>query len=86
MTALALYRAGTRLAAPYLRGLLRRRLAAGKEDPDRITERHGVPSRPRPDGPLIWLHAASVGESLSALSLIGRLLALHPDAHVLVDG
>lgn len=84
MTALALYRAGTRLAAPYLRGLLRRRLAAGKEDPDRITERHGVPSRPRPDGPLIWLHAASVGESLSALSLIGRLLALHRDAHVLV--
>ncbi len=84
MTALALYRAGTRLAAPYLRGLLRRRLAAGKEDPDRIAERHGVPSRPRPDGPLIWLHAASVGESLSALSLIGRLLALHPDAHILV--
>lgn len=84
MTALGLYRAGTRLAVPYLRGLLRRRLAAGKEDPDRLTERHGVPSRPRPDGPLIWLHAASVGESLSALSLIDRLLARHPDAHMLV--
>ena len=84
MTALSLYRAGTRLAAPFLSRLLRRRLAAGKEDPERIAERHGVPSRPRPDGPLIWLHAASVGESLSALSLISRLLALHPEAHILV--
>jgi 3-deoxy-D-manno-octulosonic-acid transferase len=84
MTALALYRAGTRLAAPYLRGLLRRRLAAGKEDPERLAERQGEPSRPRPDGPLIWLHAASVGESLSALSLIRRLLDLHPDVHILV--
>jgi 3-deoxy-D-manno-octulosonic-acid transferase len=84
MTALSLYRAGTHLAAPFLSGLLRRRLANGKEDPDRIAERHGVPSQPRPDGPLIWLHAASVGESLSALSLISRLLALHPDAHILV--
>jgi 3-deoxy-D-manno-octulosonic-acid transferase len=84
MSALGLYRAGTRLAVPYLRGLLRRRLAAGKEDPHRLAERQGVPSRPRPDGPLIWLHAASVGESISALSLIDRLLDRHPDAHILV--
>lgn len=84
MTALTLYRAGTRLAAPLLGRLLKRRLAAGKEDPDRIAERRGEPSRPRPQGPLVWLHAASVGESLSALSLIERLLGLHPALHILV--
>jgi len=84
MTALTLYRAGTHLAGPILSRLLRRRLAAGKEDPDRIGERRGVPSRSRPDGPLVWLHAASVGESLSALSLISKLLSRHPDLHILV--
>lgn len=84
MTALTLYRAGTCLAAPFLNHLLRRRLSAGKEDPARLDERKGIPARPRPDGPLIWLHAASVGESLSALSLISKLLSAHPDLHILV--
>jgi 3-deoxy-D-manno-octulosonic-acid transferase len=84
MSALGLYRAGTHLAAPFLAGLLRRRLSAGKEDPERMGERKGIPSGGRPDGPLLWLHAASVGESLSALSLISKLLSLHPDLHILV--
>ena len=84
MTALALYRAATRLAPPVLDRLIRRRTAAGKEDPDRIAERRGVASRPRPDGPVIWLHAASVGESQSALALLAKLLAADPRLHILV--
>ncbi len=84
MTALALYRAATRLARPFLNDLIRRRIAEGKEDPDRVSERRGVPSRPRPEGPLIWLHAASVGEAQSALSLIKRLLASDARPSVLV--
>jgi 3-deoxy-D-manno-octulosonic-acid transferase len=84
MTALVLYRAATRLAQPVLDRLIRRRTAAGKEDPDRIAERRGVASRPRPDGPLIWLHAASVGESQSALALIAKLLAADSRLSVLV--
>lgn len=72
------------LAAPVLNRLLRRRLRQGKEDPSRLDERRGIASRPRPDGPVIWLHAASVGESQSALALVDRLTEDYPDVSVLV--
>ncbi len=72
------------LAAPVLDRLLRRRLRQGKEDPARIDERRGIASRPRPDGPLIWLHAASVGESQSALALVKRLTTVYPNVSILV--
>jgi len=80
----ALYRVLTDLAGPALRLLVARRRARGKEDPARLTERFGEPSRDRPDGPLIWLHGASVGEALSALPLIQRLLDDDPRRQVLV--
>src|SRR4051812_5239593 len=64
--------------------MLKKRVEAGKEDPDRVGERLGRASAPRPPGPLVWLHGASVGESLSHLPLIERLRRERPDAHVLV--
>jgi 3-deoxy-D-manno-octulosonic-acid transferase len=63
---------------------LRERLAEGKEDPARLEERRGVASLPRPDGSLVWFHAASVGESLAVLELVRRLLEEREDLHVLV--
>ncbi len=63
---------------------LRERLAAGKEDAARLDERRGVAVRPRPDGPLIWFHAASVGESLAVLELIRRLLEEREDLTILI--
>jgi len=81
---LSLYRGVSRAAPPVLRMLLRRRLARGKEDGSRLGERMGIAGRARPAGPLVWVHAASVGESLSVLPLIDRVLARLPAAHVLV--
>jgi 3-deoxy-D-manno-octulosonic-acid transferase len=63
--------------------LLRQRAARGKEDWARVNERLGLAGVPRPDGRLIWIHGASVGESLSALPLIGKLLE-NGDTNVLV--
>ena len=70
---LGLYRGLTTAGLPLIQLLLRRRIARGKEDPARIEERRGVASLARPDGPLLWLHAASIGEAQSVLVLIERL-------------
>lgn len=63
---------------------MRARLKAGKEDPDRFAERFGEASLPRPKGPLIWFHAASVGESLSLLELLRVLRKTRPELTLLV--
>lgn len=69
--------------APALRLHLRRRAAHGKEIPDRIPERFGERAA-RPAGRLLWLHAASVGETLSVLPLIEALAARDPALSILV--
>lgn len=83
MSPLWLYRFFTDAGGPLVEALLRRRLAQGKEDAARIAERRGIASRTRPEGKLIWLHAASVGESQSSLALIAKLLESEPNSHVL---
>jgi len=51
------------------------RVRKGKEDPARLGERYGRTERERPDGRLVWLHAASVGETIAVLPLIRKLRA-----------
>jgi len=71
---LALYRGFGRAAAPFMPFFLSRRARAGKEDPARLDERFGRASAPRPKGRVVWVHAASVGETNAVLPLICRLI------------
>lgn len=81
---LGLYRAATRLAVPLLWPRIRARLEAQGVPKHRQREKLGRASLPRPAGPLIWFHAASVGESLSVLGLITRMGADLPRAQFLI--
>lgn len=78
------YRAASGLLGPVADLALRQRLKQGKEDPGRVGERRGQATLPRPEGPMIWIHGASVGESLSVLPLVDRLCADLPGTHFLV--
>lgn len=71
--ALSAYRAAGTLAEPLIGRLMARREKRGKEDGARRAERFGVASRARPPGPLVWVHAASIGETAAMLPLIERL-------------
>jgi len=68
-----IWSATTTAASPGLRLMLRRRAARGKEIVDRLAERRGVDATQRPPGRVLWLHAASVGEAVSALPLLSAL-------------
>jgi 3-deoxy-D-manno-octulosonic-acid transferase len=71
--ALMAYLAASRAIPLAATRVLSRRLAKGKELPDRWREKLGVPSLPRPDGPLIWLHAVGLGEVLALRGLIAAM-------------
>jgi 3-deoxy-D-manno-octulosonic-acid transferase len=83
-TLYSLYRFATTLVTPIAKRAMTRKLERQNVDPDRIPERFGHATQPRPDGQLIWFHGASVGESLSVLTLIERLGAHLPSAHFLM--
>jgi len=73
----------THVLAPLLPFYLNRRATKGKEDKARIKERFGHAGQPRPNGHLVWLHGASVGETMMLLPLIDKILE-RPDTHVLL--
>lgn len=81
---LGLYRLATELGAPFIARYLNKRRARGKEDPNRFNERLGQPTVPRPDGMVIWMHGASVGEALSMLPVVGEIVSRADAPTVLV--
>ncbi len=68
-------------AAPYL---LQRRLAKGRELPDRWREKLGEATMVRQEGQLVWLHGVGLGETMALRGLIYVLSEQAPDLRFLV--
>lgn len=70
---LATYRIAGAAAYPLIGGYVAWRARRGKEDRARRRERYGRAGRERPEGPLVWMHAASVGETIAVTPLIRQI-------------
>ncbi|KXF78592.1 3-deoxy-D-manno-octulosonic acid transferase [Paramesorhizobium deserti] len=75
-TILTAYRWAGAAAYPAVGAYVAFRASRGKEEHARRRERYGKASVPRPDGPLVWVHAASVGETSAVIPLIERIVAM----------
>ena len=70
---LSAYRRLAVAATPLAPLLLNYRARHGRENRDRMAERRGESRVARPNGPLVWAHAASVGEMMAVIPLIDRI-------------
>lgn len=70
---LSTYRWAGAAAYPLIGGYVAWRASRGKEETLRRNERYGKASIPRPTGPLVWVHAASVGETIAVTPLISQI-------------
>ena len=68
----------------FARRHLEKRLLRGKEDGLRYREKLGLSNVSRPDGPLVWMHAAGVGELLALPGLIREMQRLDPALNFLL--
>lgn len=78
------YTAAANLIAPLAYRRVAAKLSAQHTPPARLRERMGHATADRPEGRLVWFHAASVGESLSVLRLMSHMGDAHPDWSFLI--
>lgn len=82
---IGIYRRATAMMTPLAPLLLKVRERQGKEDPRRRGERFGIAGAARPEGRLVWAHAASVGEANAILPVLEALMARRSDVSVLLS-
>ncbi len=70
---LSAYRVLGSAAYPFMGPYIAYRASRGKEERARRGERYGKSPIARPAGPVIWAHAASVGETVAIAPLIERI-------------
>ena len=72
------------LLQPLMKWLIKRRVQRGKDDPIRSDEKLGIPTQPRPEGRLIWIHAVGLGEVLALRPLITQMHETDPQLSFLI--
>ena len=73
------------LLLPFWATYLLYRAIKGKEEFSRLQERFGIATRPAPKNKeIIWIHVASVGETMSILTLIEKLREKSPSYQILL--
>ncbi len=73
-TLLSAYRLAGAAAYPLVGGYVAWRSTRGKEEAGRRRERYGFTGVARPRGPIVWMHAASVGETNAVIPLVERIV------------
>lgn len=79
-----LYKILSYLLSPFLIIWFYARCLIGKDHFEHVKNHFGLPSIKRKNGKFIWVHAASIGESLSALTYINHIKKRDPDLYVLI--
>lgn len=69
---------------PFIKLWFYLRCLTGKDRLHNVKNHFGVATIKRPKGKFIWIHAASIGESLSAVTYINHLKKVYPDINILI--
>lgn len=78
------YKALSFLLSPFLKLYFYSRCLYGKDNWKDVQNHFGQPTRARPNGELVWIHAVSIGESTAALTYVKHLKEKNKQLNILL--